>query len=163
MSCLIDTKTPGGKLNYIVTRLYPGHELPQFWELASEKCDQKDPGTDDELSKTTKTKMLLVRPLVTNLKMTVRADCAVSTYSHFPPPHPISKSSCPLLVGGGVGWGSQPWNRYMPPSPPSGQHLKWRKLSFPPAWPVYWLLSGQQLEPAHTLLVTQGHWDAVHL
>jgi len=30
-------------------------------------------------------KMMLVRPLMTNLKMTVRDDCAVSAYSHRPP------------------------------------------------------------------------------
>ena len=33
MSCLINTKTPGGEVNYMMTRLYPGHELPQFQEL----------------------------------------------------------------------------------------------------------------------------------
>ena len=30
MSRLIDAETPGGEVNYMMTRLYPGHELPQF-------------------------------------------------------------------------------------------------------------------------------------
>ena len=30
MSCLVDTKTTGGKDNYMMTRLFLGHELPQF-------------------------------------------------------------------------------------------------------------------------------------
>ena len=37
MSCLIDTETPGGEVRYMVTRLYPGHELPQ-----SEKWPQRN-------------------------------------------------------------------------------------------------------------------------
>ena len=37
LSCLTDTKTPGGEVSYIMTRLYPRHKLPQFRELASEK------------------------------------------------------------------------------------------------------------------------------
>ena len=61
-----------------MTRLYPGHTPPQFQELASKKCEQVNPGTEDELYLT---KMTLVRPLMTNLKVTVRADCAVSACS----------------------------------------------------------------------------------
>ena len=49
MSCLIDTKTPGGEVNCMMTRLYRGHELPQFQELATKKWEQMDPGTEDEL------------------------------------------------------------------------------------------------------------------
>lgn len=30
VSCLTDSKTPGGVVNCTMTRLYPGHELPQF-------------------------------------------------------------------------------------------------------------------------------------
>ena len=61
-----------------MTRLYPGHTPPQVQELASKKCEQVNPGTEDELYLT---KMTLVRPLMTNLKVTVRADCAVSACS----------------------------------------------------------------------------------
>ena len=47
MSRLIDAETPGGEVNYMMTRLYPGHELPQFQELATKKWEQMDPGTED--------------------------------------------------------------------------------------------------------------------
>ena len=40
MSRLIDTKTPGEEVNGMMTRLYPGHKLPQFPELASEEWTQ---------------------------------------------------------------------------------------------------------------------------
>ena len=54
---------------------------------------------------------MLVRPLMTDSKMTVREDCAVSACNPFP--HSIYKSSHPLLVGAG----SQSLDRYPPPSP----------------------------------------------
>ena len=38
-----------GGVNYMVTRLYPGHELPQFQDLGAKKWEQMDPGTEDEL------------------------------------------------------------------------------------------------------------------
>ena len=48
MSYVIDRyRTPGGEVNYKMTRLYPGHELPQFQELAAKKWEQMDPGTED--------------------------------------------------------------------------------------------------------------------
>ena len=47
MSCLIDTKTPGGEINYMMIRLYPGHELPQFQDLTAKKWEQMDPGIED--------------------------------------------------------------------------------------------------------------------
>ena len=47
VSCLIDTKTPGGEVNYMMTRLYPGLELPQFQELTTKKQEQVHPGTED--------------------------------------------------------------------------------------------------------------------
>ena len=43
-------------------------------------------------------KMTLVRPLMTNFKVTVRADCAVSACSHPPSGY---KSYCPLTLSGG--------------------------------------------------------------
>ena len=43
MNCLIDTKTPVGEVNYMMARLYPGHELPQFQEIATKKWEQMDP------------------------------------------------------------------------------------------------------------------------
>ena len=46
VSCLIDTETPGGEADYMMPRLYPGHELPQFRELTTKKWEQTDPGTE---------------------------------------------------------------------------------------------------------------------
>ena len=87
------------------------------------------------------TKMVLVRSPMTNLKTTVRADCTVSACS--PLPQPIKALTFSLSGG----WeASQPLDR-CPPSPPSCWHLKWSKLSFPPTWPVYWLLGSEQLHP----------------
>ena len=40
MSCLIDTETPGGEINYMMTRLYLGLELPQFRELTAKKWNK---------------------------------------------------------------------------------------------------------------------------
>ena len=31
----------------MMTRLHPGHELPQFQEPATKKQEQTDPGTED--------------------------------------------------------------------------------------------------------------------
>ena len=47
MSCLIETKTPGGEINYMTTRLYPGLELPQFQGLTAKKWEQVYPGTKE--------------------------------------------------------------------------------------------------------------------
>ena len=47
MSYLIDTNTSGGKVNYMMTRLYPGHELLQFREVATKKREKLNPGTED--------------------------------------------------------------------------------------------------------------------
>ena len=38
-----------GEINYRITRLYPGHELPQFQDLDAKKWEQMDPGTEDGL------------------------------------------------------------------------------------------------------------------
>ena len=73
MSCLIATKTSAG-VNYTMTRLDPGHELPPFRELAAKRWEHADPGTEDQLylqqDGAGQTPM-------TNFKMTVRVDSAV--------------------------------------------------------------------------------------
>ena len=46
VSCLIASKTSGGEVNCMMTRLHPGRELPQFRELATKKWEQTDPGTE---------------------------------------------------------------------------------------------------------------------
>ena len=74
--------------------------------------------TQEQYSKITK--MVLVRSPMTNLKMTVRADCTVSACSPLPQPIKLSPPPCQ----GGWGWeGGQPLDR-CPPSPPSCRHLK---------------------------------------
>ena len=40
---------------------------------------------------------MLIKPLMTNSKMTVRADCAIMHVAR-PSPSPIYRSSCPLTV-----------------------------------------------------------------
>ena len=47
MSCHIDNRTVGEEGNCMMIRLYPGHELPQFRELASKKCEKMGAGTED--------------------------------------------------------------------------------------------------------------------
>ena len=47
VSCLTDTKAPGGEVNYMLTRLFPGLELPQFWELTAKKWEQAHPAPED--------------------------------------------------------------------------------------------------------------------
>ena len=101
---------------------------------------------------------MLVRPLMTNLKMTLRDDCATSAHRPPPastpnptphPPPPVYKSSHPLLVGEGR---ESAFGHKSTTLPANCQHLKWSKLSFPPTWPVCWLLSGEQLNAPHAYL-----------
>ena len=58
-------------------------------------------------------KMTLVRPPITNLKVTVRADCAVSACSQ--PPTSVYKRSYPPVTSGGE-WGVSLWTDVCPPS-----------------------------------------------
>ena len=55
----------------------------EFWELASRTWKQTDPG-NWKLTVLKTIKMMLVRPLMTNFKMTVRADCVVPACSPLP-------------------------------------------------------------------------------
>ena len=97
----------------------------------------------------------LVKPLMTNFKMTVGADHAVSACR--PLPQPI-KALAPWLSVGGFGL----WTR-VPCSPPipSCWHLKLSKLSCPSAWLLYWLLSGEHQTPVSVMLLQLGIWDKV--
>ena len=123
VSCLIDTKTPGGEVNCMTARPYPGLELPKFRELTAKKWGENGPW-NCRLTLPKSTKMMVVRPLMTNLKMTVRDDCTVSACSPPPPTHSVCKSSHPLLVGGGrLAFGQMSVNRPPAPSAPSCQHL----------------------------------------
>ena len=94
------------------------------------------------------TKVMLVRPLMTNLKMTV-----LFLHVNAPPhnthihthTHTVYESSLCLLVGTGGGRG---WSLVRHPPPhPSCRCWKESKLSFLPTWPVCWLLSDEQPDP----------------
>ena len=81
--------------------------------------------------------MTLVRPLLTNLKMTVRADCDVSAHS----PLLLSIKALAPLAASGV---SRPWDRG-PPSCPAVSI--WNKANFPFHQPGlfigFWAVSSQ--------------------
>ena len=72
---------------------------------------------------------MVVKQLMSNLKMTVRAGRAASAYSSFPQP---IKALAPWLSVRGAG-GSQPSDRCLPSPPVAGVQ---NKLSFPPPWPL---------------------------
>ena len=76
MSCLIDTVTPGGEVNHRMTRLYPRHNSKKWPQRNGNKQT-----LELKINCTQSTKITQVRPLMTNLMMTVRADHAVSECS----------------------------------------------------------------------------------
>ena len=93
--------------------------------------------------------MTPVRPLVTNLKMTVRADCAVSACS----PLLLSiKSLAPLVVNGR----SQPLDRCSPF--PSFSPVCWNKANFPFHQPGLFISFGAAGSQNSSLLVTEGQY-----
>ena len=53
VSCLIDTETPTREkkltTRWVDCRLEPWYKLPQFQELTTEKWEQTNPRTEDEL------------------------------------------------------------------------------------------------------------------
>ena len=87
--------------------------------------------------------MTMVRPLMTNFKITIRVDCAVSACSPMQLSPSVYKSSCLLMLGMG-GRGSQTLDRIPPSTHPS---------SFPPILPLHqlWTQSSQT-----SFLVTRG-------
>ena len=92
--------------------------------------------------------LLLVRPLMTKMKMTVRDDCAISACNLLRappgPPHTLSiKALTPCLSG--AGWGVSLWTDVHHPSPTVASN--WNKLSFSPTWPIYCLSRGEQPDP----------------
>ena len=86
--------------NYVMTRLYSGQAA------TVPRSGHKEMGTSGpwnwRLTVPTTTKMTLVRPPMTNLKMTLRDDCAVSPCSA-PSPTPSVKALTPCLLGRGRG------------------------------------------------------------
>ena len=87
----------------MMARIYPWHKLPHFWIMASRNANTWVLELKTNVHKTIK--MTRVRPLMTNLKVTVRADCAVS--AHSTTITSVYKGSCPTgWSGGGSGFGS---------------------------------------------------------
>ena len=111
-----------------MTRLYPGRELPQFkmgtngpwnWRLIVPKT----------------IKIMLVRPLMTNFKMTIRADCAVSTCS---PLFVSIKHLSPIVSGGEVGL----WTGICPPCQLPTSKIK-KNFHQPCLFNGFWAVSSQ--------------------
>ena len=80
-----------------MTRLYPWHKLPQFWELAQRMETGWPWNWRSSVLKTIK--MTLIRPPMTNFKMTVRVNCTFSACSPLPwpikaPAHWLSVAGC---------------------------------------------------------------------
>ena len=90
------------------------------------------------------TKMVLVRPPMTNLKMTVRADCTVPACS--PPPSAYKSSHLLFVRGSGGGKGVSLWTDVRPPLPVASI---WNEENFPFHQPglLYWLWGSEQLHP----------------
>ena len=138
--------------------------VPRTRAVTIPKTGHKEMGTNGlwnwRLTVPKTIKMMLVRPLMTNLKMTVRDDCAVSACS--PPPLTLlmlSPTPNPLLVWAG-GWGKVSlWtDACRPPPTVAGT---WNKPNFPFHQPGlftdFWMASSQ-VPNAH-LSVTEGHWN----
>ena len=93
----------------------------QFWELASRNGNKPTLGLKITVHKT-----MLVRPLMTNFKMTVRTDCAGSSCSPFPQP---TKALAHWLSELGV-VGSQPLGRRSLPLLPLVAGIKIKQAFF---------------------------------
>ena len=103
--------------------------------------------------------MLLLRLPMTNLKMTVRADCAVSVCS---PPLLSIKALAPLVAirGGGSPPPFGQTSAILPPPQMPASEIS--KLSFPPAWSAYWLSSGEHPGPTYTLFSNHRENTGLH-
>ena len=92
------------------------------------------------------TKMMLVRLPMPNFKMTVGADCIFCVQVALC----VNKSSCPLTVSQeALAFGQMP---ALPP--PLMLASRTKQTSFPPTWPLYWLL-GSSSQTAVSVTVPQ--------
>ena len=118
------TKVLIGEVKYMMTRLYLWHKLPQFQELASRRWGQiNSENWRIAVSKTTK--MMLVRLLMTNFKMTSEL---TMLFLHGAPLHQTIKVH--------IHWSSKEegglWIDVLPPSPlPRPSTGIWNKANFP--------------------------------
>ena len=92
--------------------------------------------------------MMLVRPPGTNLKLTCQSWLLFLGLVLSPhPAHLLSINALdPMLPSERRGGGVSLWTDvcHPPPTPSGCRHLKKSKFSFPPTWPVNWLLRGEQ-------------------
>ena len=101
-------------------------------------------------------KMTLVRPLMTNFKMTIRADWAVSACSPLPLSVKALSSDCQESIrGSGEGGGrSRILDRHLLLLPLIHcWHPIWSKLCFSPTWLLQWLFSGKQPDPIFSYIL----------
>ena len=86
-------------------------------------------------------KMTMVRPPMTNFKITIRVDCAVSACSPMQLPPSVYKSSCLLIVGDGGLGGVSHWAGSHPQHTPPPLHQSCLFISFGQraARPHFWL------------------------
>lgn len=133
MCYLIGSKTPGGEVNYGMTRRYPGREGPQFREWATNKQGQTDPGTEDGLSDSQD-----AAGQATDGQR--EGDRAAR---HARPPAPSVKALSPACQRG---W-TDVHHPHCPPQLPASE-IQQTPLSTSLA---YWLFSGKQPAPTGTL------------
>ena len=120
----------------MMTRLYPGHALPQSRELTAKKWEQADPGT---VPKTVK--VVLVRPLMTDWR---RLSERTVLFLHVGPPTTLSiKALTPCLCAGGGGDGLQTDVLHCPAQLPASEI----KQAFRQTWLVYWPFEQWATEP----------------
>ena len=129
--------------DYMMTKSKPWHKLlhfTQFW-------GPKEMGTHRpwnwKLAALKTIKLMLVRPLMTNFKMTVRAEWTAFAGSPF--------HSGKALALDYVGMGELAFGQMFSSSPNTASEIK----PTPPSWPVYWLLSCEQPHPAFGHAVSQ--------
>ena len=115
--------SPGGEVNYM------DQTVAMTYAATVPRIGLKEVGTNQlgkwRITRLKTTKMMLVRLPMTNFKMTVRTDYAVSAWS--PPPSDY-KSSYPLIVKGGR------WSLDRCPTPtphPCPSTSIWNKANFP--------------------------------
>ena len=104
---------------------------------------------------------------MTNFKMIVGGDYAVSAGSHLPPPIPLRftfKSACPLVGNRGVGFWT--WVHLLSRLPAS--KIKQTYFSYQYSSPTYWLLNSKHpnlsfITHTHTCLYAAYKFSQVHI
>ena len=133
--------------------------MPKTWAATILRTDRKEMGTSAphwRLTVPTTTKMMLVRPLMTSLKMTVRDDYTLSACN--PPPTLSIKTFTPWLLG----WGESAFGQGRPLSLPVAGI--WNKANFPFQRPGlftgFWVASRPVYPHTHLSVTTEEGRDA---